>query len=155
MKEKDFGLRSGLKVTPVSIGAMRLPGDTIEAVELIRYAIDNGLKYIDTSRGYGDSEFVLGCALQDGYREKVYLSTKSSPWTIKFGPDDDGSAESIVRRIKEQLVRLKTDFLDFYQVWSIASPEHWETAVKPGGIVDGIKEAKKQGLVKHIGPFRR
>jgi predicted aldo/keto reductase-like oxidoreductase len=151
MNLKDFGKRSGLKISPVSIGGMRLPTDTCDAVAIIRYAIDNGVRYIDTSRGYGDSELIFGLALQDGYREKVYLSTKASPWITKIGDAENQTAESVVTRIKEQLLRLNTDYLDFYQIWSVFNKENWELALKPGGVLDGMKEAKKQGLVKHLG----
>ncbi len=147
----DFGKRSGLKVAPVSIGAMRLPNDCLDSVELVRHAIDSGMKYIDTSRGYGESEFKLGRALRDGYREKVILSTKSSPWIKKIKDEDDGSSDSIRRRIDEALLRLDVDYLDFYQVWNINSPEAWENATKKGGMVDGIKQAMKEGLVRHTG----
>ena len=44
---RDFGKRSGHKVPPVNIGAMRLPEDFDTAVELIRGAIDKGMRYID------------------------------------------------------------------------------------------------------------
>ncbi len=151
MKIVDFGKRSGLRVAPVSIGAMRLPGDALDAVELIRYAIDAGMRYIDTSRGYGESEFLLSCALKDGYREKVILSTKSAPWIKKVREDDDGSADSIRRRIEESLVRLGVDYLDFYQVWNIHNAEGWENATRKGGMVEGILKARSEGLVKHLG----
>src|SRR3989338_5638878 len=75
----DFGKRSGLKVHPVSIGGMRLP-DEEQAIPLLRQAIDAGMIYIDTSRGYGDSEIKIGKALKNGYRGKVILSTKWCPW---------------------------------------------------------------------------
>ena len=94
MELRDFGRRSGLKVNPISLGAMRFPKDDDEAVALIRKAIDAGYRYIDTSRGYGDSEEKLGKALKDGYREKVYLSTKCSPWIKQVEPDDDASASA-------------------------------------------------------------
>ena len=93
MELRQFGKRSGFEVAPVSIGAMRLPEDCTDAVALIRYAIDSGMCYIDTSRGYGESEFKLGRALKDGYREKVILSSKCSPWIKKVREDDDGSAD--------------------------------------------------------------
>ncbi|MGD2094361.1 MAG: aldo/keto reductase, partial [Phycisphaerales bacterium] len=67
----DFGNRSKLKVYPISIGAMRLPHEEKRAVSLIRQAIDTGMIYIDTSRGYGDSEIKVGKSLKDGYRQKV------------------------------------------------------------------------------------
>ena len=151
MQMRSFGRRCGYQVNPVSIGAMRLPSDCCDAVKLIRHAIDSGLKYIDTSRGYGESEFILGKALKDGYRQKVMLSTKCSPWIKKVRKDDDGSADSVRRRIEESLFRLDTDYLDFYQIWNINNDETWEQACKKGGMVDGILRAIDEGMVKHTG----
>lgn len=151
MQQHPFGRRSGFQVAPVSMGTMRLPADGADAIGLIRHAIDSGMRYIDASRGYGESEFVLGRALRDGYRDKVILSSKSSPWNMKVSQDDDGSADSIRRRIDEALLRLDVDYLDFYQVWNIESPETWEIATKPGGAVEGIRRAMDEGLVRHAG----
>ena len=151
MDLRPFGKRCGYDVAPVSIGAMRLPVDSMDAVELIRHAIDSGMRYIDTSRGYGESEYALSRALKDGYREKVFLSTKCSPWIKKVRDSDDGSADSVRRRIEESLLRLDVDYLDFYQVWNINSPEAWELATKRDGMVDGIKKAMDDGVVKHSG----
>lgn len=147
----DFGKRSGLKVYPVSIGAMRLPEDDSEAVSLIRQAIDAGMVYIDTSRGYGDSEIKVGKALKDGYREKVYLSTKCSAWIKKVEPSDDTSADCTYRRIIESMERLDTGYLDFYQVWNINSVENYALVTAKGGMIDGIRRAMKEGLVRHTG----
>jgi len=130
---------------------MRFPDDCTDTVALIRHAIDAGMRYIDTSRGYPESEFKLGRALKDGYREKVILSSKCSPWCKKVRPDDDGSADSVRRRIEEQLLRLDVDYLDFYQVWSVHNRDVWELATKKGGMVDGILKAIDEGLVKHTG----
>ncbi|MBL7107600.1 MAG: aldo/keto reductase [Phycisphaerae bacterium] len=150
-EQVDFGKRSGLKVYPVSIGAMRFPEDDNQAVALIRQAIDAGMIYIDTSRGYGDSEIKLGKALKDGYREKVILSTKCSPWGKKIEPTDDASAECTYKRIKESMQRLDVEYLDFYQIWNIMSPECYEKAVRKGGMLDGIRKAMDEGLVRHTG----
>jgi predicted aldo/keto reductase-like oxidoreductase len=147
----DFGKRSGLKVHPVSIGAMRLPEDEDQAIALLRQAIDAGMTYIDTSRGYADSEIKVGKALRNGYREKVILSTKCSPWLKKVEPDDDHSADCTYKRILESMQRLDVDYLDFYQVWNINSREHYEQAVMKGGMVDGIRRAMDEGLVRHAG----
>ncbi|MFA5291428.1 MAG: aldo/keto reductase [Phycisphaerae bacterium] len=147
----NFGKRSGLKVHPVSIGAMRLPESFDEAIALLRGAIDAGMIYIDTSRGYGDSELKLAKALKDGYREKVILSTKWCPWNLKVEPTDDMSADCTYKRILESMKRLDVDYLDFYQLWSINNNEQWIKATQKGGMLDGIFRAKKEGLVKHIG----
>ena len=130
---------------------MRLPDDCADAVTLIRHAIDSGMRYIDTSRGYGESEFKLSVALKDGYREKVVLSSKCSPWVKKVRPDDDGSADSVRRRIDETLLRLGIDKIDFYQIWSVNNRDGWELATKKGGMVEGIRKAMDEGLVGHTG----
>lgn len=146
----DLGKRSGLKVHLVSIGAMRLP-DEEQASVLIRQAIDASMTYIDTSRGYADSEIKVGKSLKDGYREKVILSTKCSPWIKKVEPNDDTSAECTYKRIIESMKRLDVDYLDFYQIWNIDSRKHYEQAVAKGGMLDGIKRAMDEGLVGHTG----
>jgi predicted aldo/keto reductase-like oxidoreductase len=147
----DFGKRSGLQCHRVSIGAMRLPADEDEAVGLMRQAIDAGMIYIDTSRGYGDSEIKVGKSLKHGYREKVILSTKWSPWITKIEDADDSSADCTYKRILESMERLDVEYLDFYQVWSIMRPEHYDQAVAKGGMLDGIRRAMDEGLVWHTG----
>ena len=151
MDLKDFGERCGHKVPPLSIGGMRLPKDVDAAVTLLREAIDQGLRYIDTSRGYGESEWVIGLALKDGYREKVILSSKWSGRIMKVTPSDNTSSDCMRRRIEESMKRLGVDYLDYYQVWNIDSREHYDQAVAKGGMVDGILKAKQEGLVGHLG----
>ncbi len=151
MKCIEYGERCGHQVASVSIGSMRFPVDTLDSVELIRHAIDSGMRYIDTSRGYGESEFVLGAALRDGYREKVILSTKWAPWIKMVRQDDDTSERRVRKRIEESLTRLGVEYLDFYQIWNINSKENWEKATRKGGMLDGIKGAMEDGLVRHTG----
>ncbi len=146
-----FGQRSGHQVSALSIGAMRLPKDTDTAIILLRNAIDQGLRYIDTSRGYGESEWVVGQALKDGYRDKVILSTKWSPWITKIAENDDSSSDCVRRRLEESMLRLDVDYLDYYQVWNINNRQAYDQAIAKGGMVDGIKKAKAEGLVGHIG----
>ena len=142
--------KTGLEISVLSIGAMRLPEEEGEAVALLRRAIDLGCKYIDTSRGYGDSEIKVGKALKDGYREKVVLSTKCSPWN--FAREGyTSSADDARRKIDESMRRLDVSKLDFYQVWSINDAETYRKAVEPGGIVDGIRQAMNEGMIDHVG----
>ena len=130
---------------------MRLPKDVDHAVALLREAIDQGLRYIDTSRGYPESEWVLGLALRDGYRQKVILSTKWSPWIMMVDPRDDASSDCMRRRIEESMKRLNVDYLDYFQIWNIGCREHYDLAVAKGGMLDGILKAKEDGLLGHIG----
>lgn len=151
MRLRNFGTRSGFKVSRVSVGAMRLPRDVDEAVTLIRHAIDSGMRYIDTSRGYGESEWLVGQALQDGYRKKVILSSKWSAWITKIQPTDVPTAGCLRRRLEESMRRLDVDYLDFYQVWNIQNRDDYNAAVAKGGPVDALRKAKEEGLIGHLG----
>ncbi|MHC4913887.1 MAG: aldo/keto reductase [Planctomycetota bacterium] len=147
----DFGKRSGLKVPRANIGGMRLPKDDDEAVELVRYALDRGMRYIDTCRGYGDSEIKIGKALKDGYRDKAILSSKWCPWIKMVEETDDASADCMRKRLEDSLKRLDVDVIDFYQIWNINNQENFEKATRPGGMLDGVRKAMDEGLVRHTG----
>ena len=104
----------------LGFGAMRLPVDSKwnkidynKSVEMVRYAIDNGINYIDTAWSYHSekSESFLGKALGDGYREKVKLVTKSPIWLIQ-------SRKDFHVYLNTQLDKLNTDYLDIYLLHS-------------------------------------
>ena len=84
--------KTGTKVSALGFGAMRLPTkgketevDEAQAIEMIRYAIDQGVNYLDTAYVYhgGNSETVVGKALAGGYREKVHVATKLPIWNVR------------------------------------------------------------------------
>jgi predicted aldo/keto reductase-like oxidoreductase len=131
---------------------MRLPtigGDDSKieeekAIKIIRYAIDKGVNYIDSAYPYhgGMSELVIGKALQDGYREKVYLATKLPSWQVT-------SREDMDRYLNEQLERLKTDYIDFYLVHAL-NRDFWPL-VKKHDIFDFLDSALKDGRIRYTG----
>lgn len=137
------------EVSVLGFGAMRLPVDQQfkiredEAIKMIRYAIDNGVNYIDTAYPYhnGESEVLVGKALKDGYREKVHLTTKLPMWLVKKREDFD-------RFLNEQIERLQTN-PDLYLFHGL-NKQRLEK-IKKLNLIGKIEEAKSKGLIKHIG----
>lgn len=140
------------KVSIIGFGCMRLPVvgednskiDEEKAKSQIRYAIDNGINYIDTAYPYhgGNSEAFVGRALSDGYRNKVFVATKSPSWLIKSEEDFD-------RFLDIQLDRLNTSYIDYYLLHALNSTT-WET-LKKCNVFDFIKRAISSGKIKHMG----
>jgi uncharacterized protein len=151
--------RTGYEASILSMGCMRLPmleqknppKDFIErqravdeekALELIKYAIDNGINYFDSAYMYhaGNSELVLGKAIK-GKRDKLIITTKSPVMMMQKHEDFD-------RILDEQLKKLDTDHLDFYLLHGLAK-ETWEKAkaLNVAGFLDRIQ---KDGRVRQV-----
>jgi len=152
MKKRIFK-KLGIETSVFGMGCMRLPLnesgkpediDEPEAINMIRYAIDNGVTYIDTAYPYhgGKSEFVVGKALKDGYREKIEVATKSPVWLVKEYGDFE-------KYLDEQLERLQTDSVDFYLLHAM-SKERWEK-MKELNAIEFLKDMKKKGKIKYCG----
>jgi len=149
MKYRTFS-KTGEAISQFGFGTMRMPThpdgtlDHQESIRMIRAAIDQGVNYVDTAYMYhnGESEIAVGKALQDGYREKVFLADKMPIWFAK-------NQEDMKAIFEEQFRRLDVDVIDFYLVHNITVPI-WKRA-KKYGLMEFLEEEKKKGRIRYIG----
>jgi aryl-alcohol dehydrogenase-like predicted oxidoreductase len=129
------------------VGARLGPQDDDESIATIRYALDQGINWIDTAAvyGFGRSEQVVGRALE-GLAERPYVLTKASQLE---GPDHrvvhSLKRDSILRDAEDSLRRLGADAIDLYQIrWPIPDED-----IEEGWAA--LAELRDQGRVRHIG----
>jgi hypothetical protein len=142
MQYRDYG-RTGIKVSALGYGAMRLPKDDEEAISCMVRGLELGINYIDTAYGYNDgwSETMVGKAAKRFGRGKVFIATKN--------PMHDDTKDGWWKRLERSLEYLDTSYIDFLKVVHALSWEAWERINKPGGMIEAIIEAKDQGLYHH------
>lgn len=153
MRYRQFG-NLGIEVSALGFGCMRFPTQKQgereviredQAIGMIRHAIDQGVNYLDTAYPYhdGQSEVIVGRALQDGYREKVYLADKCPVWMIQ-------KEEDFERILEEQLRRLGVDTIDFYLLHALGR-ESFEQTVKKFHLTEHMEQARTKGKIRYIG----
>ena len=130
--------KTGITTDKVAFGALPLQRiSKEEAVKLLRRALEGGITFFDTARGYTDSEEKLGAAFA-GMRDKIYIATKT-PST---------KPEGFWADLETSLKTLQTDHIDVYQFHNPAF------VPRPGdgtGLYECMLEAKEQGKIRHIG----
>lgn len=145
MPQREFG-RSGEKVSMLGVGghAVGQIKDDQESISFIREAIDLGATFLDNAWEYHDgrSEELMGRALQDGYRDKVFLMTKH------HGRKDKAMA---MGHLEDSLRRLQTDTLDLWQFHEVVYEDDPDMIFSEGGAIEVAVEAKQQGKVRYIG----
>jgi len=133
--------RTEMMVTGLGFGGIpiqRVPEE--EAIAVVNKCLDLGINFLDTANGYTTSEERIGRAIK-GKREEIILATKSLART----------REDIEKHLKLSLERLGTDYIDLYQLHNVSDAETLETVLDPNGPRGVIEDAKKAGVVKHIG----
>ncbi|MFY2561171.1 aldo/keto reductase [Corallococcus terminator] len=141
--------RSGLTVSAVGLGCnnfgLRIDAKSTRAV--VDAAIDAGITLFDTSDSYGTSEELLGEALGTR-RQDIILATKfGSDLKGENGPDwgARGSRRYIRRAIERSLRRLRTDWIDLYQL-------HWPDPATPiEETLSALTELVREGKVRYLG----
>lgn len=136
--------RTGVRVTILGLGGYHIgiPTDPEVGIRIIRTAIDEGINFLDNAWSYhqGESERIMGRALRDGYREKVFLMTKNH--------GRDGA--TFRSQLEESLQRLQTDYIDLLQFHEIIQEGEPDRIFSEGAIEEAIK-AREAGKIRFIG----
>jgi len=142
---KTYG-KTGKKVSAVGFGGMRFDTDLSneENAQMLHYAAQKGINYFDTAPNYCDdrSEDIFGIALKEMKREDYFVSTKRMPHHAK-------TKKEHYDLVMRSLERLNSDYIDFFHIWCLRKPDHYNEAFESGQY-EALLEAKEQGLIKHI-----
>ncbi len=142
-----------LKVSPVAIGTWAIGGwmwggtDEAESIATIRAAFEHGVNVVDTAPvyGFGHSEEIVGKAIEGELRSEVLIATKAGlQWEDGKVSRNAGRAR-ILREVEDSLRRLRTDYIDIYQV-------HWpDPLVTIEETAEAMHALFKQGKIRAIG----
>ncbi|MEN9542891.1 MAG: hypothetical protein RL239_544 [Actinomycetota bacterium] len=149
MEQRQLG-NSGVKVSRLALGTMTWGRDTDEheAAEQLRHFIDAGGNFVDTAAVYGDgdSERVLGGLLGVLIpREEIVIATKAG---ISFKSGErkvDNSRTSLIADLERSLTRLKTDYIDLWQVHT------WDENTPLEETLSALDYAVSSGKARHVG----
>jgi aryl-alcohol dehydrogenase-like predicted oxidoreductase len=138
--------KTGEQVSAIGLGGYHIGQKSLTddaSFRLIRSAIDRGITFMDNSWDYneGESELRMGRALQDGYRQKVFLMTKID------GRTKDLAAEQLETSLK----RLRTDHIDLVQHHEVIRFDDGDRIFGEHGANEALLEAKKAGKIRFIG----
>ena len=133
------------QVSAIGLGGFHIGTQETEqaSIEIIRSAIDRGITFMDNCWDYNDgaSEIRMGKALQNGYRDQVFLMTKI-----------DGRTQALAaQQIDESLRRLQTDHVDLLQFHEIIRLEDPDRIFAEGGAVEAVRAAQQAGKIRYVG----
>jgi len=138
--QAPFG-RTGHESTRTIFGAAALGSMRQDrADEVLDLLLRHGVNHIDTAASYGDSELRVGPWMA-AHRSSFFLATKTGERTA------DGARAELERSLE----RLQVDSVDLIQLHNLVEPADWDTAHAPGGAVEGMAQARDEGLVRFIG----
>jgi predicted aldo/keto reductase-like oxidoreductase len=133
--------KTGEKLSVIGFGGIMLNDNPQEfANELVAKSYELGVNYYDVAPSYGNAEELLGPALKP-YRENCFLACKTNK----------RDAEGAQKELENSLRLLHTDRFELYQLHALTTVDEVEEAFAPGGVMETIEKAKRDGKIKHVG----
>lgn len=140
MQKNTLG-RTAMAVSVIGFGGIPIQQvSEAEASRILNHALDRGVNFIDTARGYTDSESKIGKALKHR-RGDFFLATKA------LSRDAAGMAKELETSLRE----LQTDCIDLYQFHAIGTREQLDQVLGPDGAYSVLQKARRDGKVRFIG----
>ena len=127
-------------VPELGLGAMDTPTSP-EGVATLNAALDSGVEFFDTARGYEGSEHLLGQVLRERAEMTVHISSKT------FNRTASGAQYEIDRSLSV----LGVPRIALYQLHDLRTDEDWDQAMAEDGALAGLQTAQYRGLIEHIG----
>jgi len=133
--------RTGIGVSAVVFGGIiNMDEAQQDANRYVAKAIEAGVNYFDVAPTYGDAEDRLGPALAP-YRKNVFLACKT----------EERTAAGAKEKLETSLRKLNTDHFDVYQLHALTTDKDLDTAFGPGGAMETVLKAKRDGLIRNVG----
>ena len=136
--------KNGEQLSALGFGCMRFPVGAELREQLITGAVKAGVNYFDTAYVYPGNEAALGNILKKHMlREQVHVADKLPHNKCRINGDME-------KLFAESLERLQTDYIDYYLIHNLGSPEAWDRLVRIGA-VEWIAEKKAAGQIRNVG----
>ncbi|WP_435534525.1 aldo/keto reductase [Bacillus amyloliquefaciens] len=147
MRKRTLG-HSDLEISEIGLGCMSLGTDKVKALSILDEAIELGINYLDTADLYdfGRNEEIVGEAVKNR-RHDIILATKAgNRWNDdKDGWHWDASKGYIKEAVKNSLRRLKTDYIDLYQLHGGTMEDHIDETI------EAFEDLKQEGVIRYYG----
>jgi uncharacterized protein len=141
MMQKNILGRTDMAVSVIGFGGIPIQRvSEAEASRILNHALDRGVNFIDTARGYTDSESKIGKALKSRRGEYLLASKALSR-----------DAAGMTKELETSLRELQTDCIDLYQLHAIGSQQQLDQVLGPDGAYGVLQKARTEGKVRFIG----
>ncbi len=137
--------KTGVMLPVVSMGVMNSSNP-----DLVRRALENGVRHLDTAFAYGDgaNESMIGRVVADmKMRDQVVIATKELVPFMRGGLSGNAARDAMVRRVEESLARLRSDYVDIVYVHDVSTVED----VRNDGLMAGLRSLKEKGKIRLAG----
>jgi len=133
--------KTGEQLSIIGFGGIVVMNEaTGEASNIVAEAVDRGINYFDVAPSYGNAQERLGPALAP-YRKNCFLACKT----------EGRMKEDSRAQLEESLRLLKTDHVDLYQFHALTKMAELDKVLGPGGAMETMEAAKKEGKIRYIG----